>query len=286
MKISEIISCMAEESDQICFGKKIEPETTRDRVLYGNPEQECTGVVVSCYASVEVIRQASRKGCNLIVVHEALFWNHGDCTDWLGENTAFQKKKQLLDQYGICIWRNHDHLHAGIPVENARRDGIFYGISTLLGWNPYRIHPESALPQEFCIPECTAEEMAGHLCRCFRLNGVRLIGNPNCKIERVLIPLHILGKPGDRDLIAKINREDFHCLLTMEMVDFTVCEYVRDAAMVGENRCIFAIGHFNLEELGMEYYAGHLAALLGDRVPVCFFPSGDAYSYLSVPGRK
>ena len=73
MKISEIITRMCEESGQICFGKPIEPATTRDKLLYGDPDQECTGIAISCFASVEVIRQAARKGCNLIVAHESLF---------------------------------------------------------------------------------------------------------------------------------------------------------------------------------------------------------------------
>lgn len=286
MKISEIITRMCEESGQICLGKPIEPATTRDKLLYGDPDQECTGIAISCFASVEVIRQAARKGCNLIVAHESLFWNHGDHIDWLEQNTAFQKKKQLLDRYGICVWRNHDHLHAGIPAEGAMRDGIFYGVSTLLGWNPYNLDPHATLPQEFLIPECTVEEMTAHLLRCFRLNGVRFIGNPAAKIQHVLIPLHIMGRPSDRDLIDRINRDDIHCLLTMGMVDFTVCEYLRDAAMAGENRCIFAIGHFNLEELGMEYYVRHLSDLLNHRVPVTFIQSGDAYGYLSASSQK
>lgn len=92
MKISEIITRMCEESGQICFGKPIEPATTRDKLLYGDPDQECTGIAISRFASVEVIRQAARKGCNLIVAHESLFWNHGDHIDWLEQNTAFQKR--------------------------------------------------------------------------------------------------------------------------------------------------------------------------------------------------
>lgn len=279
MKIIELIERMKQDAASVWSGRTIEEETTRDQILYGDPHQECTGVVTTCYASVDVIRKAGEAGANLIVVHEALFWNHGDRTDWLAGNTAFQQKAVLLNHYNICVWRNHDHIHAGLPQDGQYRDGIFSGLSRLLGWDAYRFFPDAPMPQEFLLPEMSVAEMAAHLNQKFRLNGVRFIGNQNCRIKRVYIPMHIMGHPSDNQIIQKINDQDIHCLLTLEMVDFTVCEYVRDAAMTGENRCIFALGHFNLEEIGMEYYAEYLREKFGWTIPVTFIQSGDAYSY-------
>ena len=95
----------------------IDEATTRDQILYGDANQECTGVVTTCWASVDVIRFAIEKGANFIICHEALFWNHGDHTDWLEEskNEVYLEKKQLLDDHGIVVWRNHDYIHSGIP---------------------------------------------------------------------------------------------------------------------------------------------------------------------------
>ena len=42
-------------------------------MLYGNVDQECTGIVTSCWASVDVIKYVIEKGANLIISHEALF---------------------------------------------------------------------------------------------------------------------------------------------------------------------------------------------------------------------
>ena len=64
----------------------IDEATTRDQILYGDANQECTGVVTTCWASVDVIRFAIEKGANFIIWHDALFWNHGDHTDWLEES--------------------------------------------------------------------------------------------------------------------------------------------------------------------------------------------------------
>lgn len=280
MKIIELINNMKGNALNVWNENEIQEKTTRDQILYGNANQECTGVISTCYASCDVIRQTGELGYNFIVVHESLFWNHGDHKDWLENNTAFQKKKELLDRYNICVWRNHDHIHAGIPVDGTYRDGIFYGMSTLLGWNDYRVHKDELLPRLFEVPEMTVKEMADLLIHKFRLKGVRFIGNSNCKIKKVYYPLHIMGHQCDNQVIEKINDEQINCLITLEMVDFTVCEYMRDAAMVGEDRCIFSLGHFNMEEIGMEYYADYLRKNLVTEVPVEFIQSGDAYSYL------
>lgn len=280
MRIREWIERMKQNSGQEWNGSPILKETTRDQILYGDADQECTGIATTCYASVQVIEKAASAGCNLIVAHEALFWNHGDHTDWLQNNTAFLEKKALLDRFHICVWRMHDYIHAGLPVEGRYVDGIFGGMSALLGWNEFLAGGSRSMPQYFEIPEMTVQDMARLLNEKFRLRGVRLIGNPKCRIKKVYVPLHIMGRPSDNDLITRINDDDINCLITLEMVDFTVCEYMRDAAMLGEDRCIFALGHFNMEEIGMEYYAGYLRENLVDSVPVHFIQSGDAYSYI------
>ncbi len=280
MKISEVIDLVKQNMSHCLMGTEIEDTTTRDQILYGDPDRECSGVVTTCYASVDVIREAGERGYNFIIAHEALFWNHGDHTEWLGDNTAFQKKKALLDQYHICVWRCHDYIHAGVALDGKYRDGIFYGMSTLLGWNAYMDDPDTLMPQRFHIPECSVFEMAQLLTSRFHLDGVRFIGNPDTRIREVFVPIHMMGRPSDNAIISKINDEDINCLITLEMVDFTTCEYMRDAAMLGEHRCIFALGHFNMEEIGMEYLAGYLREHVLTDVPVCFIQSGDAYGYI------
>lgn len=279
MRIIEVIERLKNNCGDMYFGKKIIEAASRDQILFGDPEKECTGIVTTCYPSIDVIEKAGMAGFNFIVTHEAMFWNHGDHTDWLAENTVFQKKVALLKKYNICVWRNHDRIHAGISINGKNKDGIFYGLSTMLGWNDYWTEPETSFPQAYEIPEMTVTAMTELLVQKFRLKGVRFIGNPNCKIKKVYVPLHILGHVSDNDVIKKINDENINCLITLEMVDFTVCEYMRDAGMLGEDRCIFALGHFNTEEIGMEFYADYIQKQVINSLPVKFLQSGDAYSY-------
>ncbi len=281
MKIRELIDRMIDMSGTQWQGRYVDRVTDRDRILWGNPEQECRGIVTTIYASVEVIEKAYAEGCNLIVCHEALFWNHGDHTDWLKDNTAFQKKKELLDRYGICVWRNHDHIHAGVKLGDVYRDGIFYGLSSMMGWNDYILDRDDLMPTEFLIPEVSAHELAEQIMEKFHLETVRFIGNPETAVRRIHLPLHIMGKPSDNDLIRKINDENINCLLCLELVDFTVSEYIHDAGMLKEDKCIFALGHFNFEEIGMEYYAGYIKENIVSDIPVCFIQAGDYFSYIS-----
>ena len=120
MKIYEVISKIkAYHKGLDRNGNPIDEKTTRDKILYGNPDQECTKIVTTCWATTDVIRKAQKIGANLIICHEALFWNHGDHTDWLSDNSVFKKKKQLLDESGIVVWRDHDYIHSGIPMKDG-----------------------------------------------------------------------------------------------------------------------------------------------------------------------
>ena len=114
-------------------GNPIDPEKTRDKVLYGDTDRELTGIVTCIWASTEVIREARKLGCNLIMPHEALFWNHGDHQDWLQDNRTYQAKAKLLDEAGITVWRNHDHMHTGIPYNGGYVDGILQAAGEPLG---------------------------------------------------------------------------------------------------------------------------------------------------------
>lgn len=95
--------------------------------------------------------------------------------------------------------------------------------------------------------------------------------------------MHILGVPEhDTAEINRMDEESIDALVTMEFIDFTTCEYIRDAAMLGLGKCAITVGHFNLEEPGMEYMTQWLPKALGDSCPrVDFVPMGDTYQYVS-----
>lgn len=265
-------------------GLPIDPATTRDRVTYGEDRLgvECAGIVTCIWPTVDVIRRAGELGANLIISHEALFWNHGDRRGILAQNSAFQAKLHLLDEWGGTVWRCHDYIHAGIPVPGgSRADGIFYGFADKLGWVDYRTG-DTFRGLDFLVPETTGRDLAENIVRTLGLNGTRIIGDASAPVRRVRIPMHILGVPEhDTREINLMDGEPVDALVTMEFIDFTTSEYVRDAAMLGQGKCAIAVGHFNLEEPGMEYMVRWLPLALGDACPrVDFVPIGDTYQYV------
>lgn len=262
-------------------GEQIVDETSRDQVLYGNTEQECTGIVTTVFASIDVINKAVELGANLIIVHEALFWNHGDHQDWLKEakNQTYLTKKDLLDHYGIVVWRNHDYVHSGIPMtDGSYVDGIFYGFAKEMSWEN-NVLDDSATFLKFELPETTAKDLANDMIKKLNLEGARIIGDPETKIRKVRIPsFHIFGDANDQ--ITEMDRQNIDALLALELVDFSIHEYVRDSSMLGLNKAIITVGHFNMEEPGMKYMATYIPKALDEVVPCHFVQSGDTAHYI------
>jgi len=276
----------------------IDAKTTRDQILFGNPEVNCTGVVTTLWASIEVIEKAHDLNANLIICHESLFWNHGDHTDWLKaeKNKTFLEKKALLEKYGIVVWRNHDYVHSGIPVENGGFvDGIFYGLAKTLGWENYIDVATSQYidtadgwdnftstgklnPLAYVIPQTTLKELADFLIKQLHLNGVKVIGDLSQKITKVAIPFHVFNDA--RYAVNLANKKQTDCFLTMEIVDFTLAEYVKDTNFTNDRIGIISMGHFNIEEPGMRYMADYVFKLLNEDIKVTFVQAGDHYIYV------
>ncbi len=266
-------------------GKPIDEATTRDKVLYGDTAQECTGIVTCIWPTVDIIRKARELGANCIISHEAIFWNHGDHQDVVGGTVAFAAKKELLDEWGGAVWRCHDYIHSRVPIDTdgALADGIFYGLADKLGWLDYRVGDDPGFCLNYEIPETDATDLARELVQKLELNGTRITGDPHARVRRVRIPMHVTGEAkSDTHEINATDAGGDDCLMTMEFIDFTTCEYIRDAGMLGQNKCAITIGHFNLEEPGMEYMVRWLPAALGrDDIPATFVRMEDTYRYVT-----
>ncbi|WP_443741791.1 Nif3-like dinuclear metal center hexameric protein [Tractidigestivibacter sp.] len=284
MRIDEVISAVKGYCLGISpwTGEPIDEATTRDKVTYGTTEKECTGIVTCIWPTADTVRQAMRCDANLIISHEALFWNHGDHQDVIGGTRAYAEKKALLDEWGGTVWRCHDYIHSGVPIDGgAMVDGIFYGFAKKMGWQGCRVG-DVVRCRDFEIPQTSGVELARLLVSSLGLNGTRITGDSSARVRRVHIPKHVMGDPAsDTYEINFADSEGVDALVTMEFIDFTTCEYIRDVGMLGEGKCAITVGHFDLEEPGMELMAEWLPQALGTSgVPVRFVPMGDTYQYV------
>lgn len=270
-----------------------------DKVIYGDVEKECTGIVTTCCATVEVIRKTAQAGANLIVCHEDLFFTSVD-DETLVEGVALvEEKKRLLDETGITVWRDHDHMHGnenkpfnpqggkpdfknGPPMPKGPRtktDYIFYGIMKELGWDDYVVD-DIKKPLLYEIPETTVPELCNLLLERFNLNGVRIVGKKDAIVRRVFFVEHV-SDHGDERLYKRMDELNADVFIPLEIVDWTLSEYIRDAVALGQNKAILEMGHFNFEEPGMKYMAeAWLPGLFDEKMPIFYIQSGDSFEYI------
>ena len=279
MQISEIIRRVKKYHKGTVKGQPIDETKTRDKVLFGDVNQECTGIVTTIYASIDVINKAIEYGANFIICHEALFWYRGDYTDWLEEqqNKTYLEKKKLLEEHNIVVWRDHDYIHSGIPMNGTYVDGIFHGVMKMLGWEKNLIC-DPVRPM-FAFEDKTVEDIGKEWIEKFNLNGIKALGNLKAKANKVAIVSHIMGEV-DKEVIRRMDQEDINCLIAMELTDYTVSEYVRDSAMLGQDKAILAIGHFNVEEPGMEYMLEWLDEAIGEKIEAHYVQATDMYQFI------
>lgn len=251
----------------------------------GNPEDECTGIVTALVPTVDVIRKTAELGANLLIIHEPTFYTSQDGPGWFEPfaNEVYEEKKKLLDETGITIWRDHDHMHCHQP------DGIFTGVLKYLGWDKNaRVDTSFGGFAHFIteIPETTVGAVCRHLIDTLELNGLRYIGNPKAKISRIAFVGHLYPNPmldanGEYSVrLIKTLEEDVDMIIPGEIIEWTVLSYIRDAVQQGRAKAMVNIGHFNWEELGMKYTRQWLAELLENKLPVTYVPAGDAYNFI------
>ena len=167
-------------------------------------------------------------------------------------------------------------------------DGISYGIMKELGWENYLVSPVND-ELEFAhtlyrIPKTTVRELAGFLKQKMNLKTIRVIGNLNAEIEKVMFCGHILPVAADtyeeHEFTDVIQNNEADVLIPGELIDWTTASGVRDAGQLGLNKAIMEVGHFNSEELGMKYFARLLKQKVPMDLPVVFVPAADMYQYI------
>ena len=255
----------------------------------GDPDGECTGVVCALTPSVHVIEKTIALGANLIVVHEPTFYTSADENGWFEDfgNEIYKEKRKLLDDHGICIWRDHDHMHANDP------DSIFTGVLKYMGWqDKAQIDSDTGLFAHYLvqIDETSVEELCHKLIDTIGINGARIVGDRHARVSRIALVGHL--SPGDNIIRKDGSKGEYSVkvietlekkadlIIPGEVIDWTTLSYVRDASQLGHIKAAICIGHFNWEELGMRYMKDRLPGLLNDEVKVDYVPSEDMYTYV------
>lgn len=237
---------------------------TVDVFKEGDPDTRVTGIAVCMFATMDVLRDAIKNNCNLIIVHEPLYYNHLDGISQFKDDAVVNDKRRFIRDNKLVIWRFHDYAHSIKP------DGFLAGLAGKLEWKSYAT---DGVYDQYKLPETTLSEIIRHLKDKFPGTTLNVVGNPKAKISNVCFSP---GAPGSMHHINCFNNKNADLVIGGEVSQWETYEYVRDAVAQGKNKAIIFLGHIPSENVGMEYCGNWLKTIITE-VPVKFIESGLAY---------
>ena len=258
---------------------------TCDRLMAGSWDMEVKGIAMTFMATVDVIKKAAALGANLIITHEPTWFTGMDEPDWLAGDEVYLRKKQLIEETGVAIWRFHDHMHFD------QQDGIYRGFDQETGWAQYRmpILYDPAGPAflkgrfDGCyeIPKTPLRGLCEELKESIGMTVMRVIGDPDMPVSRVgVLPGGgSLGLGVEQMPMQLMRRRNLDVILCGDITEWTLPAYVRDAAQMGMNKAIIVLGHERSEEPGMKRLGEWMKDIAGD-IPLYFTDAEEPFIYL------
>lgn len=239
-------------------------DETVDTFKAGNPDAALKGIAVCMFADMTTLRQAVKEGCNLIITHEPVFYNHADDTMAYHADPVFIEKMKFIQDNQLIIFRFHDHIHM------MRPDGISLGMISSLGLEDYAVDNGQT---HFEIPETTVRKFAGELKERLEMESIRIIGNPEMQFTKVTFTA---GAPGGSLHIRMLSDDDTEVLIAGEASEWETYLYANDAVEQGRHKAVIFLGHIKSEEAGMEYCSRWLKGFI-ENTPVHFIENKPNY---------
>lgn len=250
---------------ELCAAADAPVADTVDTLKAGDPERELHKVATCFIATPEVLRAAHAWGAELLITHEPTYYDHRDHGGDIPDDPVMQRKKQLVEQTGLTIYRFHDHTHASTP------DGIIAGQLHALPWScSHDGHFAVTLEQPM-----TAAQIAEDLEKYWGIAHVRRTGDLDTPMTRLCM---MIGAYGDEKHYRALRDTDCEVLIVGETSEWRICEYVRDSAQMGLHRAMLTCGHVGSERAGMEYLAQRIAQAHPD-ISTRYFECGEVYTY-------
>ncbi len=230
---------------------------TVDNIKIGDPSIQLKGIATCMFADMATLKKAVELGCNFIVTHEPVFYNHYDNTDAYANDPVFWEKRDFIEKNNLVVFRFHDHIHMTEP------DGISAGMIKKLGLKDYAVNGSLTF---FQLPEQSVKKYAKSLKKTFNLSTIRVVGNSEMKFTKLAF---MAGAPGGQSHIKMLKNPDVEVVLAGEATEWETYLYTNDATELGKNKAVIFLGHIKSEEAGMEYCAKWLKTFITD-VPVHF----------------
>ena len=229
------------------------PADTVDTLKGGDPATPVTGIATTFLDTLDVLREAVRRGDNLVITHEPTFYNHRDDVSNFTADPVYQAKRDYIQQHHLVVYRLHDAIHS-----NPDDDHILSGFYQALGWQTYP-HPAGPYSKFFVtLPSTTLGQLASSLEQKLGIQTLRVEGNPSLFVTHVAV---IPGAAGLHEQVLALNHPETEVLIAGEASEWETVEYVRDAVAEGRPKGLILLGHEVSEEPGMEQCAQDLRTL-------------------------
>ena len=216
----------------------------------GDPATPVTGIATTFLDTMDVLREAVRRGDNLIISHEPTFYNHRDEKEFFANDPTYKAKLAYIEEHHLVVYRLHDEIHA-----DPAGDHILAGVYEAFGWEKYP-HPGGA--NFVTIPPITLARLASTLEARLHIKTMRVEGAPGQVITHVaLLP----GAAPMEHQVHALNQPEVELLIAGEAREWETVEYVRDAVAQGRPVALILLGHEASEEPGMEQCAKELREL-------------------------
>lgn len=225
------------------------PSNTVDTVKAGDPSTVVTGIAVTFLDTMGVLREAARRGENLVITHEPTFYNHLDDTAFFTNDPVYREKLTFIQQHHMVVYRLHDGIHSVTP------DPIATALIEALGWKNYT---EASNPFRATIPKTTLAKLSVELAKKLDARSVRVVGDPDLVVTRAAI---LPGASGLQKHVLALRSDDVEVLIVGEAAEWETVEYVRDASVQGRHKAMIVLGHEVSEEPGMKKCAEDLRGL-------------------------
>lgn len=240
------------------------PPNTVDTVKAGDPATPVTGIAVTFLDTMDILRESSRRGANLVVTHEATFYNHLDDSAFFADDPVYREKLTFIQQHHMVVFRLHDQIHSVSP------DPIASALIAALGWQNYT---QPTNPFGATIPNTTLAKLSQELAKKLDARTVRVVGNPDLSVTRVKV---LPGASGMQKQVLALRSDDVEVLVVGEAAEWEAVEYVRDASAQGRHKAMIVVGHEVSEEPGMKRCAEDLRALFPNLL-VVHIPAGQPF---------
>jgi putative NIF3 family GTP cyclohydrolase 1 type 2 len=250
------------------------PASGPDGFKAGDPTTPVKGIATTAMATVDVLKQASKGGMNLVLTYEPTFFGRQDGQvapagrgrgpgGVAQDDPVYKAKKEFIENNGLVVFRLHDRWQA------RKENDMVTGLADSLGWSKYRVRPDDVL---YDIPAATAEETVATIRKKLNLRGgLRAVGDRGARVRRVM--LH----PGAMTPALMWQRySEADLLIAGEVREWENTFYAADIYTAGEKRGLVTIGRVVSEDPGMGACADWLKTVVKD-VPARWISAGDLY---------